>query len=127
MHVMMTNEKEGETRSVEVGFSWTILFLSPLLGAPLYTRHLSAWGGAILAIEVMAGRLYRAQHHMPYHNAASGYRFLLALTFIAVIGISAFLSIKGNELSAKNLLKEGWEFDDDERVVRYAKTAWSMT
>ncbi len=49
---------------------------------------------------------------------------------LSVIGmaLSIFLGVKGNELIAKNYLKQGWEFVDPESsMVKIAKEQWGIT
>lgn len=52
--------------------------------------------------------------------------FYVLLQFI-FIGLMTFMGIKGNELTAKNYLEQGWEFvDNDSEVVQKAKRKWNM-
>ena len=50
----------------------------------------------------------------------------LFLQFI-FIELMTFMGIKGDELTAKNYLEQGWEFvDNDSEVVQKAKRKWNM-
>ena len=52
--------------------------------------------------------------------------FYVLLQFI-FIGLMTFMGIKGDELTAKNYLEQGWEFvDNDTEVVQKAKRKWNM-
>ncbi len=52
--------------------------------------------------------------------------FYVLLQFI-FIGLMTFMGIKGDELTAKNYLEQGWEFvDNDSEVVQKAKRKWNM-
>lgn len=50
----------------------------------------------------------------------------LFLQFV-FIGLAIFMGIKGNELTAKNYLEQGWEFvDGDSEAVQQAKRKWNI-
>ena len=52
--------------------------------------------------------------------------FYVLLQFI-FNGLMTFMVIKGDELTAKNYLEQGWEFvDNDSEVVQKAKRKWNM-
>ena len=51
--------------------------------------------------------------------------FYVLLQFI-FIGLMTFMGIKGDELTAKNYLEQGWEFvDGDSEAVQQAKRKWN--
>ena len=52
-------------------------------------------------------------------------------TFVLIqpimIGMAVWIAIKGNEMTAKNLLERSYEFvDPDSDVVRFAKVRWGL-
>ena len=52
--------------------------------------------------------------------------FYVLLQFI-FIGLMTFMGIKGDELTAKNYLEQGWEFvDGDSEAVQQAKRKWNI-
>lgn len=52
---------------------------------------------------------------------------LLILMCIGELGLSIWLAAKGNELTAKNLLAKGWEFEQPESTeANIAVRAWSL-
>ena len=52
--------------------------------------------------------------------------FYVLLQFIFIV-LMTFMGIKGDELTAKNYLEQGWEFvDNDSEVVQKAKRKWNM-
>lgn len=121
MVVSMKNPKIGEIKEVKVGFSWILFLFSVFFGLPLFLRKLYIWGGVFLAlwvVHIMLGIIGQ--------ESETAAIFYVLLQFI-FIGLMIFMGIKGNELTAKNYLEQGWEFvDNDSEVVQQAKRKWNI-
>lgn len=116
MQVVMKNPRTGQLRDVKIGWSWTLFLFSHFFGLPLFLRKLNMWGCVFLvltAISVGLGFVF---------PSAAG--LVNAVTF----GLSIYLAIKGNELTAKNYLELGWNFVEPEMVeseiLKFAKVKW---
>ncbi len=115
INVPFKNPKTGEVKFVKVGWSWTLFFFAGILGIPLFLRKLNAWGGIFLA-------LWAINFLLP--NIVRGPDGLVVYTalFLAFFGLTIWVSIKGNELTAKNYLDIGWVFaEPDSEATRFGK------
>jgi hypothetical protein len=122
MRATFKNPKTGELKEVKVGFSWTLLFFSSVLGIPLFLRKLNLWGGIFVLLWV----LNFVASYLIADEAASGLAF--CAIFLTTLILMIWLAIKGNEMTAKNLLELGWEFADaSSDTTRYAKGKWGIT
>lgn len=102
IEVAFQNPKTGETKNVKVGWSWTLFFFASFLGIPLFLRKLNTLGALFLAVCVMNFVLPELAQEQ---NARLGVSiFLNAL----IIGLNTWMAIKGNEMTARNLLDLGW-------------------
>ena len=120
MHVALQDPRTGEIRSVKIGWSWTLYFFASFFGIPLFRRKLHMWG----AIMLVSGGFWfsRAIYHSndPYEGVG-------LLMFLASQGVHIYLAAKGNELTAKNLLLEGWVFVKPESLEAIeAKRRWGI-
>jgi hypothetical protein len=44
-----------------------------------------------------------------------------------IFGLTIFFGIKGNELTGKNLLENGWKFAaEEDQTTHFARTKWSL-
>lgn len=109
----------GELKEVKVGFSWTLLFLSPIFGIPLFMRGLSQWGQAMFVLAaIQLPELFIDTEK--WHNIA-------LIGTVLAIGCAIYLGFKGNEITAKHLLDNGWDFaEDDNHATQLAKMRWSV-
>lgn len=122
MRATFKNPKTGELKEVKVGFSWTLLFFSSVLGIPLFLRKLNLWGGMFVLLWV----LNFIASYMITDEGMSAMAFLVI--FLTSLVLMVWLAIKGNEMTAKNLLELGWEFADAASdTTRYAKGKWGIT
>jgi Protein of unknown function (DUF2628). len=124
--IAMKNPKTGEVKEVKVGWSWTLFFFSGFWGIPLFLRKLNTWGFVYLAYGV-ANCLTST-----YVNSSSSLTpeqkgFVVIANFLVLLGMSIFMAIKGNAMTAKNYLELGWEFTTpDSEFVKLAKNKWGI-
>ena len=119
MKVGMQNPKTGEIKQVKVGWSWTLFFFSGMFGIPLFLRGLHTWGAVFLAVGsinlIMRTPTEEVQVISMLFNAA------------IYLGLQLYMSIKGNELTAKNYLEKNWTFVDAESEdTALAKQRWGI-
>ena len=115
MKVAMKNPKTGEIKEVKVGWSWTLFFFSGFLGFPLFLRRLYMWGSVFLVLWVV---------NLVFTMISPEMFLVLQLV---IIGLIIWIAIKGNEMTAKNYLENGWTFTaPDSDVVKYAKGKWGI-
>ena len=118
MRVRMRNEETGEIKEVGIGWSWTLFLFAGFFGVPLFLRRMNNWGQLMLAFSLIQITMLFVENDRA--QSVSDAAALLMLAF------SVFLAIRGNEFTAKALLRKGWEFSDDDDVTRYAKSKWSL-
>ena len=119
--VNFKHEKSGERRSVKVGWSWTLFLFSGILGIPLFLRRLHVWGGVMLA-------LWMVNLVGPSVAVTDEDVFVLELACqIGFVALGVFFGVKGNEMTAKNYLENGWSFSDpDDDATTFAKGKWGL-
>ncbi len=121
MGIMMKNPKTGEAKAVKVGWSWILFLFSGFLGIPLFLRKLYIWGGVFLVLWVVN---LLAPSIAGDQQEALGLKIGLSIIFI---GLQIYMGIKGNEMTAKNYLENGWEFTEpDSEVTKMAKAKWGI-
>lgn len=121
MKVSMKNPKTGEIKEVKVGWSWILFLFSGFFGLPLFLRKLYVWGAVFLVLWVV----YMVVPAMLPDERGWGIEFALSLI---LLGLEIFLGIKGNEMTAKNYLENGWEFVEPEsELTKMAKMRWGIT
>ena len=132
MDVMLIHAETGEIRPADIGWSWELLFLCDVFFVPLIRRKLFGWVALRLscyfALVVYITAAWNGQMDL---SGALAHRLFLGLLILGGLpflsGSAIYLSFKGNELSARKLLKSGWTFADPEsRVAEYAKIKWRV-
>lgn len=114
MTVAMKHPATGEIKQIKVGWSWTLFFFSGVLGLPLFWRRLYVWGSVELVIWAV--------------NLINESLEVRGPLILVSIGLSIFLGIKGNEMTAKNYLEHAWTFlEPDSDMTRMAKMRWGIT
>lgn len=117
----MKNPKTGEVKEAKIGWSWTLFLFSGFFGLPLFLRKLHVWGAIYLALWVV---------HLATLTFIPGEaRAIIVLpNYIVMFGLQCFVAIKGNEMTAKNYLKNGWTFvEPDSKLTKMAKMRWGIT
>ena len=133
MDVMLVHAETGEIRPADIGWSWELWFCMDWFFIPLIRRELNGWavirlcGYLGIFIFLMAAVSGSMESERSLQLMIFYWFMVLAIgIFLGVSGI--FLCLRGNELSAKKLLKSGWTFADPESwVAEYAKTKWRLT
>lgn len=122
MKVNLRNKRTGEVKSVKVGWSWTLfLFGVVLCGIPLFLRRLYAWGALVAALWI-ADLITSVM--MAGTEIDTTINLVLALAFT---GLAVLFGLKGNEMTAKNYLENGWEWaDPDSSSADYARQKWKL-
>lgn len=111
MHVLLRHQITGEIKRIKIGFNWVLFLFSWLYGIPLFIRGLWAHGLAVFALCVLIV------------IAGKGAAPLLGLV---AIGTTIFYGIKGNELTAKRLLSDGWVFAEEGAPTEFARAKWMV-
>jgi uncharacterized membrane protein len=120
MKIAMKNPKTGEVKNIKIGWSWTLFLFSGIFGLPLFLRKLHVLGAIFLVLWLV--NLY----FMDAVGGVQGFVDSVLITLI-VIGMSIYVGIKGNELTAKNLLEKDWVFAEPESsVTQRAKKLWGI-
>lgn len=136
MKVNMKNAATGENKDLNVGWSWSLFLFSGFFGIPLFMRKLTAWAVTMLMLSL----IFAASNVMTSSIVSSGdltdenIGLLLTLgtaklVLSLVMGVLAiFLGLKGNKMTAVNLLGRGWSFSSpDSDSVRFAKLKWKLS
>lgn len=124
MQVRLRNERTGETKDVNIGWSWTLFLFSWFLGLPLFLRKLPMWGATMLVLCIFYWVLdaFRLDG-----DQITQIDILYFFVSFVILGLSIFFGIKGNELTAKNLLENGWKFAaEEDQTTHFARTKWSL-
>jgi hypothetical protein len=116
MNVPFKNPRTGEVKQVKVGWSWILFLFSGFFGLPLFLRRLQMWGWIFLALWAV---------NLVGSSLVPG---IAVIMFFIFLGLVIFMGIKGNELTAKNLLDLGWMFAEPEsETTKRAKITWGIT
>lgn len=120
--VIILNRPDGGTQKrIRVGFAWDLFLLAPLFGLPLFLRRLSRWGAAMLGlwlVDLALGWLLRGG------AVAAPMQVVLFATFLVV---QLWLGFRGNELTAKAYLAQGWTVDRPDFVAtRRVLERWGL-
>jgi len=143
MKVALRNVKSGNVKSVGIGWNWTMFLFSGLFGIPLFTRRLYLWGGLCLALSGLFLMSFLAIFGLQtildndIANDFGGTEVILQLCreigklmsrlVLFILGISIYLGLKGNQMTARKYVKKGWVFvDPDSDVTKMAKLEWGV-
>jgi hypothetical protein len=118
--IALKNPKTSEVRQVKVGWSWVLFLFSGFFGIPLFRRHLATWGRLFLSFNV--AYFLTAWSHGALAN------FIFFVVFVAQWALLFLLGFKGNEVTAKTWLSEGWQFvDPNTDATKFAKLQWRIS
>ncbi len=118
--IALKNPKNDEARQVKVGWSWDLFLFSGLFGIPLFRRGLTTWARLFLAFNVIY--FLTAWSHGALAN------FIFFVVFVAQWALLFLLGFKGNEITAKTWLSEGWQFaDPNADATKFAKLQWGIS
>jgi hypothetical protein len=120
--VDLVNPRSGEHKYVKVGFSWMLFWFSGILGIPLFLRRLYMWGAVFLVLWILYILIPQI---LPDTTQSAGTYLLLCLVFLS---LQIWIAVKGNEMTAKNLLENGWRFSSPNTPeTRFAMTKWNLS
>lgn len=121
INVEMKNPKSGEIKGLKVGWSWTLFFFSGFWGIPLFLRGLKAQGFLFLGLSVVAGLFVSAS--LTSEEAMGN----LILFQLIGLGLSIWMGVKGNEMTAKRYLENGWQFTAPHSdAAKFARGKWGL-
>ena len=120
MKVAMKNPNTGEVKEVKIGWSWTLFLFSGFFGLPLFLRKLHVWGAIYIALWVV--------FLVTLSIVPGEARVIIVLPlYIVMFGLQSFVAIKGNKMTAKNYLENGWTFvEPDSKLTKMAKMRWGI-
>lgn len=116
----LKDPRSGKVKRIPVGFAWDLFLFAGLFGLPLFLRRLPQWGAAILALWILDLSL----GWIPFGDVATAGQVGLAGIFLAV---QLWLGLKGNELTARAYVAQGWTVVHPEYVaVRRLAERWGL-
>jgi hypothetical protein len=116
----MQNSQTGEIRHVKVGWSWVLFLFSGFFGIPLFRRNLTTWGRLFLSFNVT--------YFLTVWSHGALANFIFFVVFAAQSALLFLLGAKGNEITAKTWLSEGWQFADPSAdATKLAKLQWGIS
>lgn len=122
IRVSFVNPRTGEKKKIKVGWSWTLFFFASFFGIPLFIRKLNNLGFVFLAVAFLNWILPEIPRDPDAQN------LLAVATFSLTIGLNTWMAIKGNAMTARNLLDLGWEFEAPQSAeALLAKQTWGIT
>jgi len=117
--VYFKNPNNEKMESLKVGFNFLLFFFGlNFLGLFLFLGKLKNWGVFCLCFDIIALYIIGKEHNI----------IVTYVIELIGLGFSIYFGLKGNELSGKQLLKDGYEFvDPDSENVIYAKKKWCIS
>jgi len=111
MNVELKNPRTGEFKEIKVGWSWVLFFFAGFWGIPLFLRKLNIWGGIFLFLSLFGTCQSWIANFFAGDAETAGLMGIGVLGFsVSMLVLTVYIAAKGNELTAKNLLENGWVF-----------------
>jgi len=120
-YVTLKHERTGELQTIKIGWSWTLFLFSQFWGIPLLLRRLFDWAGVQIVLSALICIFLDEAETDP------DFELFPLIISLCAFGLAIYLGLKGNEITGKQLLRDGWAFAEPESAVtQRAKRAWSM-
>jgi hypothetical protein len=120
IQVALQNPQTNEIRHVKVGWSWVLFLFSGFFGIPLFRRKLETWARLFLGFNV-------AYFATAWSSGAVA-TFISFVVLVAEWALLFLLGFKGNEITAKTWLSQGWQFaEPNADATKFAKLQWGIS
>jgi hypothetical protein len=103
--IRFKHKASGKERRVSTGFAWDLFLFAGILGVPLFWRHLSSWGAAVLLLWLLV--VITGSVRVNAQATETAQLILCAIFLVLQIGLGFY----GNRLTAQTLLHHGWTID----------------
>lgn len=121
IRVSFINPRTNEKMKIKIGWSWVLFFGASIFGIPFFARKLNNLGFVFLAVAFLNWLLPEIPRDPDAQNALA-----LAMAVLTV-GMNTWIAIKGNAMTARNLLDLGWEFEaPSSPEAMIAKQTWGL-
>jgi len=123
--VYFEHPESGKMESLIVGFNFILLFFGFIFfGLLLYLRGLIKWGVFFTILNIVPLVIFSRPNDLFSDKTQS----IIIISFGLIVAVcQIYLGIKGNELTAKKLIKKGYHFvqPESEKVI-LAKKRWNI-
>ena len=118
--VALQNPQTKEIRQIRIGWSWALFLFSHFLAIPLFRRKLTSWAYLFLGFDIVF--VVTALSHGPISS------FVSFVSLVAEWALLFLLGFKGNEITAKTWLSQGWQFaEPNADATKFAKLQWGIS
>ena len=107
--VTLINKYTGDIKTINTGWSWSILLFSPFLSIPLFVRELYISATIITTLWVI--NMFMVMMMISF-NAKTGTLVTFIITLSITLATQIFLAIKGNQMSINEHMQNGWEISE---------------
>lgn len=119
MRVMLEKPGTGEQKALDVGWNWTFLLFSSVLGLPLFRHGLTPWGALVL---ILWGLNLAMTLIVPDATGAA-----TLAPGAALAALSLFLGYRGNGMIARRYLALGYQFAKPRSAeARLGAESWGL-
>lgn len=112
LFIRFVNYELKSVRRVKVGFSFTLYFFCFVFGIPFLLRGMYK---TALACSILLGCLIFAPNIQ-----------MMMLLYYAMCGGCIFFGVKGNEITARYYLQNGYIMDEDTTTSKIARAKWGL-
>ena len=106
--VKLINNITRERKIIKKGWSWSLFLFSPLL-VPLIAREFYTWTGIFFMLSIT--NVFCIKMIDSSSLLSPAVYDILSFTLPASIILQIFLGAKGNQMSIKYYLEDGWVYD----------------